>query len=139
MKRIGPSDLTPTLRHFDMEEKEVDCFYEGTETVKSAKLQNGESELHTFSKIQDRGEKFAVWGYGLLDRRLKGDVEKNDPGVTPGTPIRLIYKGKAEAEVKTGKFGKKIKKDVHQCELYDITDEIEKNEITETKDNLIYA
>ena len=139
MKRIGPSDLTPTLRHFDMEGTEVDCFYEGTETVKSSKLQNGESELHTFSKIQDRKDKFAVWGYGLLDRRLKGDVEKNDPGVAPGTPIRLIYKGKAEAEVKTKKFGKKIKKDVHQCDLYDITDEIEKNEITETTNDLIYA
>lgn len=138
MKRLGPSDLTPTIKHFEMEGIEVDGFYEGTETVESDKLQNGKSELHTFTKIQNRKDKFAVWGYGLLNRRLNGDVQKDDPGVAPGTPVRLIYKGKASAEIQIGKKGKKITKDVHQCELYDITDEIEKKEITETK-NLLFA
>ena len=138
MKRLGPSDLTPTIKHFEMEGIEVDCFYEGSEIVESDKLQNGKSDLHTFTKIQDRNEKFAIWGYGLLNRRLFGNEEKGDPGVNSGTPVRIIYKGKASAEIQIGKKGKKIPKDVHQCELYDITEEIEKKEITETK-NLVFA
>ncbi len=131
MRQVGfNKDYVKAIKFFDMLDKPVDCLYIGSELVTNDKLTNGKSNYHTFAKLDKPTELFGIWGFGAIDSLLMGNELKNIEAMPENTPIRLVYTGKKEANVKIGK--KTVLKEVHTIQLYDITDEVEKGEIKET-------
>jgi hypothetical protein len=134
MKNLSGFEMIDTVDLRQMVRKPVDCIYLGSELIKNKKIQNGQAVRHTFAALQDRNTKFATWGFGSMDSFLCGNPEKDREPVAEGTPLRIVYKGKRATELEGGSFN------VHDVSIFDITDEVEKKEITETKlSELVWA
>jgi hypothetical protein len=131
MRQVGFNrDYVKAIKFFEMVGKPIDCLYVKSEEVKNDKLTNGSANYHTFAKLDKPTELFGIWGFGAIDSLLMGNTLKNVEPMPENTPVRLIYKGKKEAKVKIGK--KMVDKEIHDLELFDITEEVEKGEITTT-------
>jgi len=128
MKKLNGKNFLPKVNLFDYEGKPIDCVYQGTEIVSNDKLKYGDADCHSFSHLEDEEKGFIIWGFGSLNKVFS----KQDDGtqIEVGTPVRLLYKGMSEGTTKIK--GKNVKKDMHNVDVFDISDEVEKGEITQT-------
>ena len=133
MKSVSGYDIVDTINLYGMERKPIDCVYTGTKVIKSEKLRKGASTLHEFHTLQDENIKFAAWGFGLLDSLLAGNEDLDRQPVSAGTPVRVMYKGKRSAMIDD------VVQEVHDIQVFDISEEVKNKKITETKlDELVW-
>lgn len=128
MKNTSGYEVLDTIDLVSMVRKPVDCFYLGSELIKSPKITKGEAMVHTFAALHDDTIKFTCWGFGLIDSLLCGNPEKEREGIKTGTPIRITYKGKRPVTLENG-----TKFNAHDVSVYDISEEFESKKITTTK------
>jgi len=139
MRKLGKSDFAPMVNLKKMIDIPVDCVYVKTEMFQPKDPNEDKVPLHTFHNIEDSEKEFVIFGFGLMNYHIMG--KEGDPDAPPleaKTPIRLVYKGLKKGEI-TLKTGKKIKKDLHDLDIFVIDEEVKNGKIKETTMDLCFS
>jgi hypothetical protein len=129
----GRANFPTEIKLFQMKDKPYEGIYQKSEFVSNEKVEG--SSNHIFTPIDGTTEtEQSIWGFGgldfiLLQNKLTKEVKAAlsngaalESKIEAGTPLRIIYKGLKSVKVLVGK--KMITKDIHDVEVYDISDEV---------------